>query len=92
MTVSESDQSISYLRVPNNDEWPAEVRELADLFSEKLGFVPNILPSLALLPRHFLGWWTYFDDLMRGPSGSRLTKLQREMIAVVVSAENSCHY
>ena len=47
VTVSESDQSISYLRVPNNDEWPAEVRELADLFSEKLGFVPNILPSQA---------------------------------------------
>ena len=28
------------------------------------------------------GWWSYFDDLMRGPSG--LTKTQREMIAVVV--------
>jgi alkylhydroperoxidase family enzyme len=33
----------------------------------------------------------YFDDLMRG-SGSGLIKAHREMIAVVVSAENQCHY
>ena len=92
--ASEPDQGISYLRVPGEDEWPPEVRELAELFSSKLGFVPNIIRAFALLPEHFLGWWAYFDDLMRGPAAasSRLTKAQREMVAVVVSAENSCHY
>ena len=57
----------------------------------KLGFVPNIIRSFALVPDHFVGWWRYFDDLMQG-SGSGLPKSQREMVAVAVSAENRCHY
>lgn len=95
MTVtSEPDHGISYLRVPTEAEWPGEVRDLAELFSTKMGFVPNILRAFALLPDHFLGWWGYFDDLMRGPAAadSLLTKPHREMVAVVVSAENRCHY
>ena len=84
-------RSISYLRVPAEEEWPAEIRELGELFESKIGFVPNIIRSFALIPDHFLGWWRYFDDLMRGP-GSGLIKSQREMVAVVVSAENQCHY
>ena len=92
--TSDIDQSISYLGVPDEEEWPRDVRELAELFSAKLGFVPNILRGFALLPDHFLGWWAYFDDLMTGSvsSSSRLTKPHREMVAVVVSAENSCSY
>lgn len=95
MTVtSETDHIISYLRVPDEQDWPPEVRELADLFYTTMGFVPNILRAFALFPDHFLGWWGYFDDLMRGPAAadSQLTKAQREMVAVVVSAENRCHY
>jgi uncharacterized peroxidase-related enzyme len=45
---------------------------------------------LAVTPNHFAGWWRYFDALMRGPSG--LSKTQREMIAVVISAEARCPY
>jgi uncharacterized peroxidase-related enzyme len=85
------DRAISYLRVPDEEDWPAEISELAESFQSKIGFVPNIFRSFALLPDHFLGWWRYFDDLMGG-SGSGLTKAQREMIAVVVSTENRCHY
>ncbi len=83
---------ISQLRVPAETEWPSEVRTLVEGFGDKLGFVPNIMPAFALLPGHFMGWWNYFDDLMRGTSDSNLTKPQREMIAVVVSTENDCHY
>ncbi len=52
--------------------------------------MPNVARLLAVTPSHFVGWWRYFDTLMRGPSG--LTKTQREMIAVVVSAEADCPY
>jgi hypothetical protein len=76
-------RAISYLRVPDEEEWPAEIRDLGELFESKIGFVPNIIRSFALIPDHFLGWWSYFDELMRG-SGSSLIKSQREMIAVVV--------
>ncbi len=58
--------------------------------AERIGFVPNIARLLAVTPHHFVHWWRYFDDLMRGPSN--LTKTQREMIAVVVSAESRCPY
>lgn len=67
-----------------------EVAEEIGGVSKQIGFLPNVARLLAVTPRHFVGWWRYFDDLMRGPSG--LTKTQREMIAVVVSAESHCPY
>lgn len=81
---------ITWLAVPAENEVPEEVRALWRQPLERLGFVPNVLRVMALRPRHLLGWWAYYDELMRGDSG--LTKAQREMIAVVVSAENRCHY
>jgi uncharacterized peroxidase-related enzyme len=81
---------IAWLRVPGDDEVPGEVEELWAKPLERLGFVPNVLRVFALRPRHLTAWWTYYEDLMRGDSG--LSKAQREMIAVVVSAQNRCHY
>ena len=81
---------IAWLAVPTDDEVPGEVKELWAKPLERLGFVPNVLRIFALRPRHLTAWWRYYDDLMRGDSG--LTKAQREMIAVVVSAANRCHY
>jgi uncharacterized peroxidase-related enzyme len=80
----------AWLPLPSGDELRDEVDETIRPISDKIGFVPNIARLLALTPRHFVGWWSYFDDLMRGPSG--LTKIQREMIAVVVSVEARCPY
>jgi uncharacterized peroxidase-related enzyme len=82
--------SIAWLRVPGDDEAPEEVEDLWAGPRERLGFVPNVLRIFALRPRHLLGWWAYYDELLRGDSG--LTKAQREMIAVVVSVQNRCHY
>ena len=81
---------ISWLRVPGEQEVPPEVAEIWEAPREKLGFVPNVLRIFALRPRHLLGWWSYYDELLRGESG--LTRAEREMIAVVVSAANDCHY
>src|ERR671935_2012696 len=81
---------LSWLSVPAADDVPDEVVELWRKPLEKLGFVPNVLRVFALRPAHLLAWWAYYDELMRGESG--LSKAQREMIAVVVSALNRCHY
>lgn len=86
---SEAEQ-IARLRVPAEDEVPEEVRELWAGPLERLGFVPNVQRVFALRPAHLLAWWAHYDELMRGDSG--LTKAQREMIAVVVSVTNRCHY
>jgi uncharacterized peroxidase-related enzyme len=83
-------ERIARLHVPDEEDVPDEVKELWALPLEKLGFVPNVLRVFALRPNHLLGWWAYYDELLRGESG--LTKAQREMIAVVVSATNRCHY
>lgn len=85
-------RAISRIRTPEEDEWPDEVRDLIESFRERLGFVPNIMSAFALLPEHFMHWWAYFDDLMRGDSPSGLPKPQREMLAVVVASETHCHY
>ena len=83
-------KALSWLRVPAQDEAPPGVKALFDKASERLGFLPNVLRVYALRPRHLELWNALYDDLMRGDSG--LTKPQREMIAVVVSTANRCHY
>ena len=80
----------AWIAIPSAEELAAEVaNEIGDV-SQQIGFMPNVARLLAVTPSHFVGWWRYFDELMRGPSG--LTKTQREMIAVVVSAESRCPY
>ena len=80
----------SWLRVPPASDAPPEVQALFDKAVEKLGFVPNVLAVYALRPRHLELWNAFYDELMRGESS--LTRVQREMIAVVVSTVNRCHY
>ena len=57
---------------------------------EKLGFVPNVLRAYAFDAAKLKAFIDMVDDLMLADSG--LSKLEREMIAVAVSAVNHCHY
>ncbi len=57
---------------------------------EKLGFVPNVLRAYAFDNSKLQAFIDMVDDLMLADSG--LSKLEREMIAVAVSAVNHCHY
>jgi len=57
---------------------------------EKLGFVPNVLQSYAFDMAKLEAFVAMYNDLMLAPSG--LSKLEREMIAVAVSAHNRCYY
>ena len=80
----------AWLTVPSAEDLPEKVGTEIGPVADKIGFVPNVARLLAISPAHFTGWWRYFDELMRGPSG--LSKTQREMIAVVISAEARCPY
>lgn len=82
--------STAWVRVPQPDEVPEEVQALFAKFLEKTGLVPNVAKNFALLPEHFLRWFRYYDFLMR--SEGQLSHKEREMIALVVSAENRCEY
>ncbi len=61
-----------------------------DKCDEKIGFVPNVLLSFAHDMAKLDAFSAYYNDLMLAPSG--LSKLEREMISVVVSSENKCFY
>ncbi len=67
--------------------------ELRDYFrncEEKLGFTPNVLKAYAFDNKKLKAFIDMSDDLMLGESG--ISRLEREMIAVAVSAVNHCHY
>jgi uncharacterized peroxidase-related enzyme len=57
---------------------------------EKLGFIPNVLRAYAFDMPKLEAFAAMYNDLMLAPSG--LSKLEREMIAVAVSAANRCYY
>jgi len=80
---------ISWLRVPEEEELPEEVRALFARFREQTGFVPHVARAFALSPR-FLLWFHYYDALMRGEG--LLSREEREAMAVAISRENRCEY
>jgi uncharacterized peroxidase-related enzyme len=73
---------------------PAELspamRAYFDKCTEKLGFIPNVLRAYAFDMPKLEAFVAMYNDLMLAPSA--LSKLEREMIAVAVSAENRCYY
>ncbi len=73
---------------------PAEAAgELADCYAQMKdphGNVANILAVHSLNPPALRAHFGLYKTLMFG--GSELSRAQREMIAVVVSAANECHY
>ena len=71
-------------------ELPPETQRYFDICVEKLGFVPNVLQSYAHNVDKLNAFTGMYNDLMLGDSG--LSKLEREMIAVVVSSINRCFY
>jgi uncharacterized peroxidase-related enzyme len=66
---------------------------MAEFFAtceHKLGFVPNVLKAFSFDMTKLEAFLAYRNDLMLGPS--RLSLLEREMIATTVSAQNRCFY
>ena len=68
----------------------AEMEAYLAKCAEKLGYVPNVLLAYAHDDAKLQAFATLYNDLMLAPSG--LSKLEREMIAVVVSSVNRCYY
>ena len=57
---------------------------------EKLGMVPNVIAAVSANPKKARTFIAMYNELMLGDSG--LSKVEREMIAVVVSSANRCYY
>lgn len=78
------------LDLPAADPLPEHIAKYFAVCDEKLGYVPNVLRAYAFDPVKFDAFSAMYNDLMLAPSG--LSKLEREMIAVVVSSINKCFY
>lgn len=72
------------------EELDEDMRDYLALCEEKLGFVPNVLTAHSFSSEKLRVFRDYYDELMLADSG--LSKLEREMIAVVVSSANRCLY
>ena len=78
------------LDLPMVDPLPETTQKYFDLCTEKLGLIPNVLQAYAFDIDKLNTFAALYNDLMLGDSG--LSKLEREMIAVVVSSINKCFY
>ena len=83
-------ESVTALDLPPVDPLPEATQAYFNLCAEKLGLVPNVLRAYAFDIAKLDAFTALYNDLMLAPSG--LTKLEREMIAVVVSSINRCWY
>jgi uncharacterized peroxidase-related enzyme len=82
------DRAIS--RFPMAATMPTDVQHAIGAVTAKTGFTPNVFLAYAWRPEQFRAFFGYYDTLMRGESG--LSRTERELIAVAVSAVNECLY
>ncbi|WP_421877374.1 peroxidase-related enzyme [Pacificispira sp.] len=85
-----SRDSVHALPVPEEDDLDPDIRKYFDICREKLGLLPNVLRSYSFRPERLRRFIDSYNEIML--SDGALTKLEREMIAVVVSSCNRCYY
>lgn len=78
------------LPCPPEQQLPETLASYFAKCQEKLGLVPNVLRTYSHNPEQHSAFAQFYNQLML--ADSELTKTEREMIAVVVSAENRCWY
>lgn len=71
-------------------EATGRLKELYEKYTELWGGVDNIIKIHSLNPRSMDAHFALYATVMRGRSD--LTREQREMIALVSSVANQCHY
>ena len=81
-------ERISWFPVPDEEDLDPRVAELVAKQREKLGELNNVVRTHAWRPELMLRWLDFYEFVSKGPSG--LSRVEREMIGVVVSAENRC--
>jgi uncharacterized peroxidase-related enzyme len=81
---------ISRLGVPDPSALDDDLQAIWRKCVDKLGFVPNVYSTYALRPERLRNFMRTYNEIMLSDSG--LSKLEREMVAVVVSSANRCYY
>ncbi len=81
---------VSIFDLPDFSELDEDMQSYFKVCEEKLGLVPNVLKTYSRNQDKLRVFATLYNTVMLAES--KLTKLEREMIAVVVSSANRCFY
>ena len=81
---------MAWIRIISEEEARGKLREWYDRLREPWGGVDNIMKIHSLNVRSLKGHFELYKAVMYGKSP--LSRAQREMIATVASAINSCDY
>lgn len=81
---------MAWIRVIPPAEASGELAHFYKSIQDAAGNVANILTVESLNPAALRAHYNFYKVCMFGPS--ELSRAQREMVAVVVSATNRCHY
>ena len=76
--------------VPDASTLDEDLQVVFDKCIDKLGLVPNVLATYSIRPQRLRNFMSMYNEIMFSESG--LSKLEREMVAVVVSSANRCYY
>ena len=82
--------AVPHVRLIAEDEAEGLLREEYDAAVERAGKVFNILKAMSLNPPVLRASMELYKAIMFGESG--LSRRERELLATVTSAEQSCHY
>jgi alkylhydroperoxidase family enzyme len=81
---------VAHLRLIDEDEASGELKREYDAAVGRAGKVFNIVKAMSLNPPVLAASMALYRAAMFGPS--ELSRLERELLAVVVSCANDCHY
>ena len=81
---------MAYIRLIDEEEAEGPLREDYEAAIERAGKVFNILKAMSLRPAVLRASIALYREIMFGES--ELSRQERELLATVASAEQSCHY
>ena len=81
---------MAYLRLVDEDEASGLLKEEYEAAVARAGKVFNIVKAMSLRPAVLRRSMELYREAMHGRSG--LSRIERELLAVVVSRANDCHY
>ena len=80
------------ISLPDESTLGEKLQKYFSICVDKLGLVPNVLKSFLGNQTKLSNFIALYNELMLNEKSTGLTKLDREMIAVVVSSANRCYY
>ena len=89
--IDDNEQTMAWVHTIDEDDAEGELKRLYErVVDPEVGRVDNVLKVHSLHPVGLSAHVAVYDAVMKGTA--TLPKADREMIAVVVSKINDCHY